>query len=167
MDTGWPFLSKRPILGPIRTHPTSAHTAIIKQKIAKNAKCSAKCLKRNCSILLSYLICSTSQKSILNVLQIIARPTNLHTLCVVQASGLKCILLNALQRQGKKDYVRQDNVLWRYGRKTSNCSRHDGNFLKFVFSKKATRNYKILLSKRQIDGEDFVIFCDLLRKHEL
>ena len=61
--------------------------------------------------LLTYLIFSTSLKSILNVLQIIERPTNLHTLCVVQASGLKCILLNALQRQGKKDYVRQDKVL--------------------------------------------------------
>ena len=93
--------------------------------------------------LLTYLIFSTSLKSILNVLQIIAKPTNLHTLCVVQASGLKCILLNALQRQGKKDYVRQDKVLRRYGRKTSNCSRHDVNFLKFMFSKKATRNYKI------------------------
>ena len=41
MDTGCPFLSKRPILGPIRTHPTSAQTAIIKQTIAKNAKYSA------------------------------------------------------------------------------------------------------------------------------
>ena len=47
--------------------------------------------------------------------------------------------------------------------------------LKFMFSKKATKNYKIFhrwfdtyyLSKRQIDGEDFVIFCGLLRKHEL
>ena len=43
-----------------------------------------------------------------------------------------------------------------------------------MFSKKATKNYKIFtvdltltISKRQIDGENFVIFCGLLRKHEL
>ena len=45
--------------------------------------------------------------------------------------------------------------------------------LKYMFSKKATKNYKIftidltLLSKRQFDGEDFAIFCGLLRKHKL
>ena len=45
--------------------------------------------------------------------------------------------------------------------------------LKFIFSKKATKIEKIftvfltLCSKCQIDGEDFVNFCDLLRKHEL
>ena len=44
-----------------------------------------------------------------------------------------------------------------------------------MFAKKATKNYEIfivnftltMLSKCQIDGEDFVIFCGLLRKHEL
>ena len=41
-----------------------------------------------------------------------------------------------------------------------------------MFSKKATKIDKIFtmdltLSKRQIDGEDFVNFCGLLRKHEL
>ena len=47
------------------------------------------------------------------------------------------------------------------------------NLLKFMFSKKATKFVKIfavdliLCSKCQIDGEDFVTFCDLLRKHEL
>ena len=47
------------------------------------------------------------------------------------------------------------------------------NFLKFIFSKKATKIEKIftffltLCSKCQIDGEDFVNFCGLLRKHEL
>ena len=45
--------------------------------------------------------------------------------------------------------------------------------LKFMFSKKATKIEKSspsiwhFLSKRQIDGEDFVIFCVLLRIHEL
>jgi hypothetical protein len=45
--------------------------------------------------------------------------------------------------------------------------------LKFIFSKKATKVEKIftvfltLCSKCQIDGEDFVNFCGLLRKHEL
>ena len=43
----------------------------------------------------------------------------------------------------------------------------------FLFSKKATKIDKIftfdltLGSKCQIDGEDFVNFCGLLRKHEL
>ena len=42
-----------------------------------------------------------------------------------------------------------------------------------MFSKKATKIDEIfivdltLCSKCQIDGEDFVKFCDLLRKHEL
>ena len=45
--------------------------------------------------------------------------------------------------------------------------------LKFMFSKKATKNFEIfivdltLCRKCQIDGEDFVNFCGLLRKHEL
>ena len=45
--------------------------------------------------------------------------------------------------------------------------------VKFMFSKKATKitesslsNWR-LLSKCQIDGEDFVIFCGILRKHKL
>ena len=46
-------------------------------------------------------------------------------------------------------------------------------FLKFMFSKKATKIDEIftvdltLCIKCQIDGEDFVDFCGLLRKHEL
>ena len=47
-------------------------------------------------------------------------------------------------------------------------------FLKFMFSKKATKIEKIfnvdltlILSKRQIDGENLVNFCGLLRKHKL
>ena len=42
-----------------------------------------------------------------------------------------------------------------------------------MFSEKATKIDKIFIvnltesSNRQIDGEDFVNFCDLLRKHEL
>ena len=42
-----------------------------------------------------------------------------------------------------------------------------------MFSKKATKIDKIftddltLCSKRQINGEDFIDFCGLLRKHEL
>ena len=45
--------------------------------------------------------------------------------------------------------------------------------LKFMFSKTATKIDKIftinltLCSKCQTDGEDFVNFCGLLRKHEL
>ena len=45
--------------------------------------------------------------------------------------------------------------------------------LKFIFSKKATKIDEIftvdltLCSKCQIDGEDFVNLCGLLRKHEL
>ena len=45
--------------------------------------------------------------------------------------------------------------------------------VKFIFSKKATKFDEIftvdltLCSKCQIDGEDFVNFCGLLRKHEL
>ena len=45
--------------------------------------------------------------------------------------------------------------------------------LKFVFSKKATKIDEIftvdltVCSKCQIDGEDFVKFCGLLRKHKL
>ena len=45
--------------------------------------------------------------------------------------------------------------------------------LKFMFSKKATKIDEIftvdltICSKSQIDGEDFIIFCCLLRKYEL
>ena len=45
--------------------------------------------------------------------------------------------------------------------------------IKFVFSKKATKIDEIftqdltLTTQCQIDGEDFVNFCCLLRKHEL
>ena len=48
-----------------------------------------------------------------------------------------------------------------------------GLFLKFMFSKKATKIDEIftvdltLCSKCQIDSEYFFIFCGLLRKHEL
>ena len=48
------------------------------------------------------------------------------------------------------------------------------NFLiKFMFSKKTTKNQEIftvnltLFSKCQIDGEDFINSCDLLKKHKL
>ena len=42
--------------------------------------------------------------------------------------------------------------------------------VKFMFSKKATKIDEIFLtvfSNCQIDGEDFINFCGLLRKHEL
>ena len=40
--------------------------------------------------------------------------------------------------------------------------------VKFMFSKKATKIVDLTLcSKCQIDGEDFIIICGLLRKHEL
>ena len=47
------------------------------------------------------------------------------------------------------------------------------SFVKFMFSKKVTKIDEIftvdltLCCKCQIDGEDFVNFCGLLRKHEL
>ena len=53
------------------------------------------------------------------------------------------------------------------------CSAGKEDFVKFLFSKKATKIDKIftvdltLFSKCQIDGEDFVNFFGLLRKHEL
>ena len=49
----------------------------------------------------------------------------------------------------------------------------DYSYLKFMFSKKATKIDEIftvdltLCSKCQIDGEDFANFCGLPRKHEL
>ena len=49
----------------------------------------------------------------------------------------------------------------------------EGWQVKFIFSKKATKIDKIftvdltLTTYCQIDGEDFVNFCVLLRKHEL
>ena len=59
-----------------------------------------------------------------------------------------------------------------------NCMPEDPEFLdelqvKLMFFKKATKIDQIftgnltLCSKCQIDGEDLVNFCDLLRKHEL
>ena len=42
--------------------------------------------------------------------------------------------------------------------------------VKFMFSKKATKIDEIFLtvfSNCQIDGEDFINFCGLFRKHEL
>ena len=36
-----------------------------------------------------------------------------------------------------------------------------------MFSKKATKIDEIVFSNSQIDGEDFVNFCGLLRKREL
>ena len=62
------------------------------------------------------------------------------------------------------------------------CNKHVGNHkfvtitetcLKSMLSRKATKNDEIftvdltLCSKCQIDGEDFINFCGLLRKHEL
>ena len=56
----------------------------------------------------------------------------------------------------------------------STCSVRKGDVsVKFMFSKKATKIVEIftadltLCSKSQIDSEDFVNFCGLLRKHEL
>ena len=46
-------------------------------------------------------------------------------------------------------------------------------YVKFMFFEKAAKNYKIftdnltVCSNCQIDGEDFINFCGLLRKHEL
>ena len=63
-------------------------------------------------------------------------------------------------------------VFWRKLRTTKR--RFEINWpLKFIFSKKATKIDEIftvdltLCSKCQIDGEDFINFYGLLRKHEL
>ena len=65
-------------------------------------------------------------------------------------------------------------TLWKgIGSKT--WTRDETRFIvvKFIFSKKATEIDEIftinltLCSERQIDGEDFVNFCGLFRKHEL
>ena len=59
------------------------------------------------------------------------------------------------------------------GIKFEEISKKNWNYLKFMFSKKATKIDEIftvdltLCSKCQINGEDFVNFCGLLRKHEL
>ena len=51
--------------------------------------------------------------------------------------------------------------------------KHQPRTLKFTYSEKATKIDKTftvnltICSNRQIDGEDFVNFCGLLRKHEL
>ena len=53
------------------------------------------------------------------------------------------------------------------------CLGFDFYVVKFMFSKKATKFDKIftvdltLCNTCQIDGEDFVNFCGLFRKHEL
>ena len=55
----------------------------------------------------------------------------------------------------------------------TNLPIHSRNPVKFMFSEKATKIdetfavHMPLCSKCQIDGEDFVDFCGLLRKHEL
>ena len=51
--------------------------------------------------------------------------------------------------------------------------KYDDSNIKFIFSKKATKIDEIFTgdvtscSKCQIDGEDFVNFCGVLRKHIL
>ena len=50
---------------------------------------------------------------------------------------------------------------------------YEHSYIKFIFYKKATKIDEIFTvdltvsSKCQIDGEDFVSLCGLLRKHEL
>ena len=62
----------------------------------------------------------------------------------------------------------------KFGRSAEEVVRYFRIFLvKFIFSKKATKIDEIFTvdltftTLRQIDGEDFVNFCSLLRKHEL
>ena len=58
-------------------------------------------------------------------------------------------------------------------RKQKNAGLSNSLVIKFMFSKKTTKIDKIftidltVTTYCQIDGEDFVNFCDLLRKHEL
>ena len=64
------------------------------------------------------------------------------------------------------------NIIW-IGSEKTKTSKFLEFIVKFLFSKKAKKNDEIftvdltLFSKCQIDGEDFVNFCGLLRKHEL
>ena len=79
-------------------------------------------------------------------------------------------------------YVAQDLTWWHeilIGNESTNINNMDmvhmdmQLLLKLMFSKKATKIDEIfnadltLRSKCQIDSEDFVNFCGLLRKHEL
>ena len=54
-----------------------------------------------------------------------------------------------------------------------NSLKRENMYVKFMFSKKATNIDEIftvnltVCSNRQINGEDFINFCGLLRKHEL
>jgi hypothetical protein len=54
-----------------------------------------------------------------------------------------------------------------------NCKFRINFVVKFMFSKKATKIDKIFIvdlkptTKCQIEGEDFVEFCGLLRRHKL
>ena len=63
--------------------------------------------------------------------------------------------------------------MWWYYAVRKKLRRSEHAKVKFMFSKKATKIEEIftvdltLCSKCQIDGEDFVNFCGLLRKYEL
>ena len=62
---------------------------------------------------------------------------------------------------------------WHELNDANNSNKTMKNYTKFMFSKMATKIdeiftvYLSLCSKCQIDGEDFVNFCGLLRKHKL
>ena len=70
-------------------------------------------------------------------------------------------------------YINKNTIF--YGKKITKSDLHNdfSCYFKFMFSKKATKIDAIftvdltLCSKRQIDGEDFVNICGLLRKYEL
>ena len=77
------------------------------------------------------------------------------------------ILLESLNINGFIIFFLGKPIIW------NQISKEDRRLLKFTFSEKATKIDKIftvnltVCSNRQIDGEDFVNVCGLLRKHEL
>ena len=83
------------------------------------------------------------------------------------------------KRQSQSDYLKKysienekNNSNQLLYEKYSDISDIGMLLVKFMFSKKATKIkiftvHLTLCSKCQIDGEDFVNFCGLLRKHEL
>ena len=88
--------------------------------------------------------------------------------------GFKKNAQNQFNITGKVD-GQQFGTFFEDGIKISCLLRFNHLYIKFVFSKKATKIEKIFTvfltvctcSKCQIDGEDFVIFFGLLRKYKL
>ena len=117
----------------------------------------------------------------------IFRSLIVHILCVGSVSSNYSDTSQVLPFRGiiwpETNKTKSRNISWCLAQRCwYNTSKYASNpqckgiffeLLKFMFSKKATKFDKIftvdltLCSKCQIDSEDFVNFCGLLRKHEL